>query len=1143
MTSHLTLLVGRAGSGKTERVLDEYRLALREARERRRVGSTLWLAPTHRARQAIVERLLSAGDPVQLAPQVLTFDVFAEKILTAAGRPASPISPVMKRLLLRRIVAELHARGSLASFAPVVSTSGFLDVVSSFISELKREEIWPEDFLAACAQRPGSRSQRDAELGRIYERYQAQLTAQDWYDNEGRFWLARTALAEGVRGPFASVEFLAVDGFADFTQTQYEILALLMGWIGRATITLPLEQPTTRSDLFAKPNVAFARLQKHLPDGASCRIESLSADDSTWPSGLARSVAGLFTNPRTNHSTDDAAGIELIAATGPAGECEAVARRIKHRLESGAAPNQIVVALRAISEDGPAWSDFLAEAGLPVWCEAKLPLASSPVVKALFSLLQLELENWPFARLMSVLDSNLFLPNWPETQSGRAVRSVAAALRRLKLHAGRDLILRVLSRVATGLLQEETEVVSDEDDEEALPVSEGTAAAIASQAEPLLARLSRTTERLRRKHSLADWTDVLASLGKELGWSRSDLGQQSNTESHEARDWDLLQRIVRTAAEADEKLASSPAAKPPRKLPLLDLAEFTAELRDLLSGETIPIPADPGGCVRVLDVEQVRHLSVPHLFVVGLSESSFPQNRADDCLFGDAERRDLAARGLALRHREQHQQDEMFLFYNLVTKARASLTLSYPAINRKGQPVFPSPYVTAIRALFTPAALLVAQEGQLDPVPLVDRALTATDLRLVAMTEARAARPGLFNHLLAKPEWQRVGWNLLASLDMNVHRFHTRGFTRYEGRLELPQNLDALRKRFGAQHQFSATELEGYATCPFRFWLGKVLKLDALPTPEEGTDYAARGSLIHDVLAQLLVEGMEDGHSCPSGLVTEDRTGKSAHPPSWMDSDEETLAARFRQLVDEHLGRRFHETELQRALTRIEAELLGQWGDAFAKQQAEYREKVSSAWTGRKPSLAPEISFGSLPDAKPDDLEPLHDPIVFGDGDRAVRVRGRIDRVDVGTVAGQTVFTVIDYKTGRPPKSNEAELQSGRAIQLALYALAVRRLGLAGPEAVPFQMGYWPIKETGFKRGYQRETKSFDGLDVAVIDSLEQILDDVIPKLAEGLRSGKFLVENADRDCTGHCPYHTTCRVNQLRPLAESLHKIGDILV
>ena len=162
-----------------------------------------------------------------------------------------------------------------------------------------------------------------------------------------------------------------------------------------------------------------------------------------------------------------------------------------------------------------------------------------------------------------------------------------------------------------------------------------------------------------------------------------------------------------------------------------------------------------------------------------------------------------------------------------------------------------------------------------------------------------------------------------------------------------------------------------------------------------------------------------------------------------MNDDAVTLAARFRELAEEQLATRFHETDLQRALTRIESELLGLWGDAFAEQQVAYQERLSSAWSGLQPSLAPEIPFGSLPDAELSPGEEHHEPIVFGEEDRAVRVRGRIDRVDVGTVGGKTVFSVIDYKTGKPPKSNEAELQTGRAIQLALYALAVRRLGLA----------------------------------------------------------------------------------------------------
>ena len=111
---------------------------------------------------------------------------------------------------------------------------------------------------------------------------------------------------------------------------------------------------------------------------------------------------------------------------------------------------------------------------------------------------------------------------------------------------------------------------------------------------------------------------------------------------------------------------------------------------------------------------------------------------------------------------------------------------------------------------------------------------------------------------------------------------------------------------------------------------------------------------------------------------------------------------------------------------------------------------------------------------------------------------------------------------------------SGRSIQLSLYLLAVKRLGLVSADAVPFQMGYWALKETGYKPGL---LKKFKPLDAAVVKSLEILLDDLLPRLAEGIRSGNFIVENQDENCTGHCQYRTVCRVNQLRPLAETLGK------
>jgi len=67
-------------------------------------------------------------------------------------------------------------------------------------------------------------------------------------------------------------------------------------------------------------------------------------------------------------------------------------------------------------------------------------------------------------------------------------------------------------------------------------------------------------------------------------------------------------------------------------------------------------------------------------------------------------------------------------------------------------------------------------------------------------------------------------------------------------------------------------------------------------------------------------------------------------------------------------------------------------------------------------------------------------------------------------------------------------------------------------------------------------------LDRAVWESLETVVGDIVPRLVAGIRAGKFVVENPDEECTGRCPYHTVCRVNQVRSVAERWEKRRDLL-
>ena len=46
--------------------------------------------------------------------------------------------------------------------------------------------------------------------------------------------------------------------------------------------------------------------------------------------------------------------------------------------------------------------------------------------------------------------------------------------------------------------------------------------------------------------------------------------------------------------------------------------------------------------------------------------------------------------------------------------------LSYPSVDGDGQPLYPSPYLTALQSLFEPDAVRVETAGQLDPAPPVE---------------------------------------------------------------------------------------------------------------------------------------------------------------------------------------------------------------------------------------------------------------------------------------------------------------------------------------------------------------------------------------------------------------------------------------
>ncbi len=296
MSGRLELVCGTAGGGKTARLLDLFRREQAQLLQKCTPGQAVWITPTVRSRRELSRRLLDESLRACLAPNIFTFDSFAERLLRTAGSQVAPLSPVARRMLGRSLIDEARSAGTLSYFTPIAETSGFLDLFLGFVSELKRDEIWPEQFETDCRQRGWL--PRDAELSLLYRRYQERLNQFALYDAEGKFWSARAALGDGQRGAFGHLSLVVIDGFADFTQPQYEIIEHLSHFADRVLISLPLENPRMRSDLFAKPAAAFEEINRN----GQAAVTWLQVPNNRVENAVAtfRHIAQhLFDNPRT----------------------------------------------------------------------------------------------------------------------------------------------------------------------------------------------------------------------------------------------------------------------------------------------------------------------------------------------------------------------------------------------------------------------------------------------------------------------------------------------------------------------------------------------------------------------------------------------------------------------------------------------------------------------------------------------------------------------------------------------------------------------------------------------------------------------------------------------------------------------------
>jgi ATP-dependent helicase/nuclease subunit B len=500
---------------------------------------------------------------------------------------------------------------------------------------------------------------------------------------------------------------------------------------------------------------------------------------------------------------------------------------------------------------------------------------------------------------------------------------------------------------------------------------------------------------------------------------------------------------------------------------------------DAVDTATYDLKPCPDGRVLVSTVMQARGVPKDFVFLGGLVEGEFPLRAAQDPLLTVEEREALATAGVTLAWRGPG--DEATMFYEAVALARVQLFLSRPQFDEQANPLFPSPYLGSLKELLDaiPEETLPLNYS---PAPHAAACLSELAVSLTPGLKGRDAEAIQLDRTLVQVS---AAWrHSLFAREIESRRESSSPFDEYAGLVSDPTLKAEFETKFGPRYFWSASQLNLWGSCGFRFFAKRLLQLEEIAEPEEGLTDLQLGALYHKILEDTYGELRKRSiavtpanldqallvlRTMAMSIIAQAPTRYAFRPTAWWQAEQGEILRRLTILLT------------------AEAERNG--ADAC-------------------PPLAVEIPFGFQ------ETSPLKLCLPVG----TVNVRGKIDRIDQ-KAAG---CVLIDYKTGTTP-IGPGEVIQGRNLQLPIYVLAAESMGYRVADA------YFLHIKNGETSGNLTRVDREGWLTAA---------KDHINGFVSQARAGLFSVypkQFENGDCSARCEFECLCRVGRWcrdKPLA-----------
>ncbi len=1003
-------LCGPAGSGKTFRCLAEVREVLRAAPE----GPPLiFIAPKQSTFQ--LERQLLADGSIQgyTRLQILSFERLARLIFEGLNiAPPELLSEEGRIMVLRALL--LKRESDLKLFRGSARRPGFALEISRLLAEFQQYQLSPSK-VKALAESPHLRAElRDKlrDLALLDAGYAEWLAEHKLQDGNRLLDAATDLLRANSGNPAFHFSGLWLDGFAEMTPQELDLLAAVVPFCDQATLAFCLDEPATdsRLSIWNAVGKTFQQCRQRIEHLAGCQSEVVRLPRDAKAGRFARSsvlreleegweadrqIGPIMGREKSRPPKLDARpgseperGLQAASTSDAKGtlkrhECRAP---MAFHGETGTGGNDVASLRVVVCENAEGEAVFAAREILKFVRQGNRFRDCAVLVR------NLEAFHKPLGRTFRRYGIPFFL----DRREGVAHHPLAELTRNALRTAAFDWRHEDwFAALKAGFCSADDSEIDRLENESLARGWQGGRWRVPIRI-PEDEELGKRFEQLRQKiippfevlgNRLAEWRfepdgTQLAETLREF-WDLMRIGETLERRSaEEGTGAGSLQRpSVDLTVWEQMNLWLDNVALAFSKAPMT-LRDWLPVLESGLASLTVGIIPPALDEVLIGAVDRARNPELKFCLVLGANESVFPAAPASPAILTDADRHELnqvVSFGNLLWDRLAR---ERYYGYIAFTRAGERLAVAFSRSDADGKPLNPSAFVGRLTDLFPDLAVENMGSG-------------------VGLNEIVSVNELIPTLVHAAPgEFEDFRWSPMIA-----------GLMKDLGALCEPDpeaNLSAAmaEKLYGAVLKTSVSRLEEFAQCPFKFFIRSGLRAGERKLFE--LDARERGTFQHDVLKifheQVVAEKKRWRDLTPS--QARERIGQIAA----------VLAADFREGL-------LRETPQSRFAARLMTESLQDFVEVIISwMRSQYQFDPAAV----------ELDFGGEGSAVPAWEMDL------GNG-HSLALRGRIDRIDVcrDPQGDEALAVVLDYKSGG--KKLEAILmEHGVQLQLAAYLNTLR---------------------------------------------------------------------------------------------------------